>query len=97
MNEDEKNIDKKECVDEGIYCKICDGCGEEICCNPVVCKMHPDGDYCDSYLNDLRFGYLMFRDVYNLVNEEKYKNKELLGMIEEIWNKNEERIYGEKK
>jgi hypothetical protein len=25
------------------------------------CQQHPDGDYCKSYLRDLRFGYVMNR------------------------------------
>lgn len=96
MNEGEKKIDEKEDDEESVYCEICDGCGEEFCCKPTTCKMHPDGRYCESYLNDLKFGYLMFREVYNLINEEKEKNLELLEKIDELWDKNEEKIYGKK-
>lgn len=43
------------------YCPICDSCGVEGCCSPMACQQHPDGDYCKSYLRDLRFGYVMNR------------------------------------
>jgi hypothetical protein len=43
------------------YCPICDSCGVEGCCSPMSCQQHPDGDYCKSYLRDLRFGYVMNR------------------------------------
>ena len=43
------------------YCSICDSCGVEGCCSPMSCQQHPDGDYCKSYLRDLRFAYVMNR------------------------------------
>jgi hypothetical protein len=47
--------------DNSPYCSICDSCGVEGCCSPMSCQQHPDGDYCKSYLRDLRFGYVMNR------------------------------------
>ena len=47
--------------DNSPYCSICDSCGVEGCCSPMWCQQHPDGDYCKSYLRDLRFGYVMNR------------------------------------
>ena len=43
------------------YCPICDSCGVEGCCSPMACQQHPDGDYCKSYLRDLKFAYVMNR------------------------------------
>ena len=41
------------------YCPICNACGVEGCCSALACQQNPDGDYCDGYLKDLRFGYAM--------------------------------------
>ena len=41
------------------YCPICSACGVEGCCSALACQQNPDGDYCDGYLKDLRFGYAM--------------------------------------
>lgn len=43
------------------YCPICDACGEEGCCSAISCQQHPDGDYCESYLRALKFGYALNR------------------------------------
>jgi hypothetical protein len=32
-----------------LYCIICGACGEEGCCQPVKCRQHPDGLYCEMY------------------------------------------------
>jgi hypothetical protein len=47
--------------DNNPYCPICDGCGEEGCCSPLMCDQHPEGHYCGWYLKDLKFGYKMFQ------------------------------------
>jgi hypothetical protein len=44
---------------ESPYCDICGGCGEEGCCSAIICKHHPHGKYCNTYLKDLQFGYLL--------------------------------------
>lgn len=65
------------------YCKICSGCGMEGCCSPLACEMHSDGDYCESYLNDLKCGY----ESYNLLTEILYdeeKYPEIVKIINEI-------------
>ena len=75
------------------YCKECDSCGEEGCCSPLVCKQDPKGDYCQTYLKDLKFGYKMYNDLMDLLAEdEKYKQE-----IDEIWNKNYDSIYKNEK
>lgn len=74
------------------YCPICTGCGEEGCCSPLHCKQSPDGRYCESYLKDLKFGYLMYEDVYDLIPKDEETEKKL----HEIWEKNYELIYNKK-
>lgn len=57
------------------YCKVCGACGEDGCCSAMMCKQSPDGDYCQTYLNELRFGYLMYHDTYDLVIDQEAKKK----------------------
>ncbi len=45
------------------YCKICSACGEEGCCSPLSCEQHPDGEYCQSYLTDLKFAYDFYQKI----------------------------------
>lgn len=47
------------------YCPVCSACGEEGCCSATACVQHPDGHYCDSYLRDLKFGYVLSEWVSN--------------------------------
>lgn len=49
------------------YCKSCGGCGEEGCCPATICSM--DGDFCASYLRDLKFEYTFGKQLYNLVEQ----------------------------
>jgi len=71
------------------YCKICEACGEEGCCSAMSCQQHPEGDYCQGYLKDLKFAYVMYREIYNMVSEDpKYKEK-----IEELWHQTYDNIY----
>ena len=71
------------------YCQVCSGCGEEGCCSPLMCKMSPNGDYCESYLRDLKFTYMMYSDIMGMIGEdEKYKND-----IDKVWDKNFQRFY----
>ena len=74
------------------YCPICTGCGEEGCCSPLKCKQSPDGYYCESYLRDLKFGYKMYEDIYDLIPKDEETNKK----IDEIFNKNFEKYYVKK-
>lgn len=73
------------------YCDICTGCGESGCCSPVACSQDPNGKYCEGNLNELKFGYLMFEDLYNLV----YENESLRARLDEIYDTNWEKIFGE--
>lgn len=59
------------------YCAICSACGVEGCCSPLSCHQHPDGDYCEGYLADLKFGYHMnvwfFNNILDKIPEELKK------------------------
>lgn len=68
------------------YCPACNGCGEELCCSPMNCKHTKNGIYCEKYLKDLKFAYLMYNDTYNIIKGKKKLN--------EIFDKNYDLIYG---
>ncbi len=73
-------IDKEE--EYNPYCKICDSCGEDGCCSATSCQQHPDGKYCKTYLKELKFGYIMYKQLLNLIDEdEKYKD-----IVDKMWN-----------
>lgn len=74
-------------VHHTIYCNICGGCGEDGCCSAVNCQQNTDGEYCLSYLDDLKFAYLMFNDVYDLIDK-KHKEE-----FDRIYDKNYDIIY----
>ena len=71
------------------YCPICSGCGEEGCCSPLICKQSSDGSYCESYLNDLKFGYLMYDSIFDLIPKDDNTQEK----IHNIWKINHELIY----
>jgi hypothetical protein len=74
---------------ESPYCPVCDGCGEEGCCSPVHCQQSPNGHYCKTYLKDLKFGYLMYDQIMELIgDDEKYKEQ-----IDKLWDETYEKIY----
>lgn len=71
------------------YCTVCESCGEDGCCSAMSCKQSPDGKYCETYLLDLKFGYLMFKDLFNLIEKDpKYKEA-----LDDLYDKNYDRIY----
>lgn len=72
-----------------IYCKICDACGEDGCCSAAFCKHHPEGYYCNGYLKELKFGYLMYKELINLVGDDsKYEE-----IISKKWNEIYDEIF----
>lgn len=74
------------------YCPVCDGCGEEGCCSPMHCQQSSDGQYCKTYLKDLKFGYLMYDQIMALVGkDETYK-----AQIDNIFHETYDRIYRNK-
>lgn len=73
------------------YCVICTSCGESGCCSPVSCKQHPKGKYCEGNLNELKFGYLMFTDLFELIS--KANNKLLKDELNKIYDTNWDIIF----
>lgn len=73
------------------YCPVCSGCGEEGCCSPLICKQSPDGHYCESYLNDLKFGYSM--DKFFQENIWEKMSEELKKEYDEAWDKIYDEVY----
>ena len=80
MRDEEKDI-------FDVYCNICGSCGEDGCCPATMCQQHADGMYCPGYLDDLKFGYLMFKDTYDLLK------KHCPGELDRIYNENYKFIY----
>lgn len=76
------------------YCPVCSGCGEEGCCTPLKCTQSPDGSYCESYLQDLKFGYAMYESVMSLIEAQQEKHKELLDSINTKFEENYDIFYG---
>ena len=72
------------------YCPVCEGCGEEGCCSPLRCQQSKDGHHCQTYLKDLKFGYLMYEDLYALAIKDKKRNKKAL---DKLFDKNYDKIY----
>lgn len=71
------------------YCGVCEACGEDGCCSALVCKQHKDGEYCESYLLDLKFGYRMYHDIYELLKDDKESKKK----FKKIHRKNHDLTY----
>jgi hypothetical protein len=72
-----------------LYCSVCSGCGEEGCCSPLMCKQSPDGHYCEFYLKNLKFGYVMYENLMKILEgDEKYKEQ-----IDELWDDTHNYIY----
>lgn len=80
----------EDCTNEySPYCSECSGCGDEGCCSPLMCKQSPNGNYCGTYLNDLKFGYKMHLDIMKLISDdERYKKQ-----IDELYDKNYDLVY----
>ena len=68
------------------YCPICDSCGEDGCCSALNCKQSDNGKYCGTYLKDLQFGYRMFKELYNLIDEKG--DEEMKKSLDELYDKN---------
>jgi hypothetical protein len=89
---------KKTKEDYSPYCPVCSGCGEDGCCPATMCKQSPEGDYCETYLKELKFGYIMYHKILELIDkDEKYEEK-VSEIFDDTWdnifakeNKNEEK------
>jgi hypothetical protein len=68
------------------YCSICDSCGEDGCCSALNCKQSNNGKYCETYLKELQFGYRMFKELYNLIDEKG--DEEMKKSLDELYDKN---------
>lgn len=68
------------------YCPICDSCGEDGCCSALNCEQSDNGKYCGTYLKDLQFGYRMFKDLFNLIDEKG--DDEMKKSLDELYDKN---------
>lgn len=75
----------KDKEDYSPYCKVCTGCGEDGCCSAINCQYSKDGMYCETYLRDLKFSYLMYHDTYDMIKPKK--------KLKEIFDKNWNLIY----
>ena len=73
------------------YCSVCEACGEEGCCSALCCHHSPNGDYCAGYLRDLRFGYRMYKAMWDLVPDDP----ETQAKLDEIYDKIYELTYKE--
>ena len=71
------------------YCPICDSCGEDGCCSATSCKQHPEGKYCETYLKELKFGYLMYHKLSELIDgDEKYQSE-----VDKIWDELYDKVF----
>jgi len=73
------------------YCPVCSGCGEDGCCSAMNCKQDPNGHYCGTYLNDLKFGYKM--DKWTTDNLYHKMPKELQAEYDLAWDKMWDEVY----
>lgn len=71
------------------YCPVCESCGHDGCCTPISCKQDPNGAYCETYLQDLKFGYLMYKDLYELISDDPDHSEKL----EQIFDTNYDIVY----
>jgi hypothetical protein len=67
------------------YCSVCDACGEEGCCSAISCKQSPEGDYCEGYLKDLKFAYLMYKDLMGLLEDDPNHKEAIDKMFDKNW------------
>ena len=75
------------------YCPVCDACGEDGCCSATACKQHKDGKYCQTYLKELKFGYVMYHKLLELIDEDpKYEDQ-----VNKIWDEVWDKIFDDKK
>lgn len=80
-----------ELLDLNPYCKICNGCGEEGCCSPLNCQQHPEGEYCEGYLRDLKFSYEFYQKISEYLCS---TTKENSNKFNELFDQLYEKYYG---
>jgi hypothetical protein len=71
-----KKMEENKTEDYSPYCPVCSGCGEDGCCPATMCEQSPEGDYCQTYLKELKFGYIMYHEILKMIDgDEKYEEK----------------------
>jgi hypothetical protein len=76
---------------EDSYCPICQACGEEGCCSPLMCHQDKDGRFCSSYLRDLQFSYKMVQIFENEIYH--HLSPELQELYTTSWHNIHDKIY----
>ncbi len=75
-----------------VYCKHCNSCGEEGCCNPLHCAHHcmiesGNGLHCGRNYYSIEMGYRMGIELYEMFHDHEG--------VDELWNKIYDEVYGE--
>ena len=52
-------------LEVSVYCPVCESCGEEECCSPLICQHVEGGSYCKTNLRHLKLGYLLAEYLQN--------------------------------
>jgi len=78
-------MDQKE--EYSPYCPICDACGEDGCCPATACKQNQNGKYCATYLKELKFGYLMYHKILNLIDGDSKYEEKVNEIFDDLWDK----------
>lgn len=81
----------KDYVDnETPYCPVCTSCGDEGCCSPIGCDFSKDCKYAESNILHLKFGYIMYNKIMELIgDDEKYKEQ-----IDKLFDETYDKVYG---
>ena len=69
------------------YCSICENCGEDGCCSATSCKQHPDGKYCKSYLDSMRFSHILVDRIFSEFGGDKELINRLSVVYDDVWDK----------
>ena len=89
MSETNEEITAENWDEYSPYCPICSGCGEDGCCPATACKQHPDGKYCETYLAELRFGYIMYHHLMKMIDgDEKYTEE-----LDKLWDETYDNVF----
>jgi len=91
-----QQVQKSDGVNYSPYCRICGACGEEGYCSPLSCKNHSDGNYCNGYMDDLKFGYAMYDDIMKIIDGDSERYKELKEEIDKKFDKNFDIYYSDR-
>lgn len=83
---------------ESPYCSVCTSCGIEGCCPPTICTFENGCKYGEIYLQDLKFGYLMYQELSEMIyNKCEKRNQDyddfFMGEYKRIFDKNYEKVY----